>query len=57
MNLSAPKQVTFIVAVVIAILGLLGALVPTLPFLPAYAFWLVVLGFIVLVAGNMMEGM
>ena len=56
MNLSAPKQVTFIVAVVIALLGLVGSFV-ALPVLSAYSFWLVVLGFVVLAAANMMEGL
>jgi hypothetical protein len=50
MDLSAPKQVTFWIAVVLAVLGLLGALA-TIPFLSAYSFWILLVGFIVLAAG------
>lgn len=56
MDLSAPKQVTFWIAVVLAILGVLGSLVPSLG-LASFAFWLVVIGFVVLAAGNLFEGL
>ncbi|MBN2045907.1 MAG: hypothetical protein JW757_12860 [Anaerolineales bacterium] len=49
MKLSAPKNVTFYVALVLGVLGLLGYLVQ-LPFITGAAFWLVFLGFLVLVA-------
>ena len=55
MNLSAPKQVTFWIAVVIAVLGVLASLV-TIPVLSGFAFWLVVIGFVILVIGNLAEG-
>ena len=50
MSLSAPKQVTFIVAVVLALLGLLATVVQ-LGFLTGMSFWLVLIGFVVLAAG------
>jgi threonine/homoserine/homoserine lactone efflux protein len=50
MDLSAPKQVTFWIAVILAVLGLLGQLV-TIPFISAFAFWFLLVGFIVLAAG------
>lgn len=50
MSLSAPKQVTFIIAVVLAVLGLLAALVP-LGFLSGIALWIVLLGFLILALG------
>jgi heme/copper-type cytochrome/quinol oxidase subunit 1 len=50
MNLSAPKQMTFIVAVVLAVIGLLAAIIP-LGFLSGLSFWLVLVGFILLAAG------
>ncbi len=56
MNISAPKQVTFWVAVIVAVVGVLAQLV-TIPVLSGFAFWLVVLGFIILAAGNLMEGL
>lgn len=55
MNLSAPKQTTFWVAVILAVLGILATLV-TIPVLSGIAFWLVVLGFVVLLVGNLAEG-
>ena len=49
MKLSAPKNVTFYVAAALGFLGLLGYFVQ-LPFITGAAFWLVFLGFLVLVA-------
>jgi len=56
MKLSAPKVVTFWIAVILAVLGLL-AQQGALSALSAYAFWLVVLGFVVLAIGVLMKGM
>jgi hypothetical protein len=50
MSLSAPKQVTFIVAVVLAVLGILATLIP-LGISLGLATWIIVLGFIVLALG------
>lgn len=55
MKLSAPKQVTFWIAVILAILGLLGQLV-TIPVISGLAFWLVIVGFVILAIGNLIEG-
>lgn len=55
MTLNAPSQVVFIIAVVIAVLAVLGTLV-TIPVISAYAFWVLVLGFIVLAGGVLMKG-
>lgn len=56
MKLSAPKNVTFWIAVVLVILGLLASL-GVLSGLSSYAFWLVVIGFVVLALGNLMKDM
>jgi hypothetical protein len=56
MSLSAPKMTTFIAAVVIVLVGLLSALV-SIPALTPYALWIILLGFVVLAAGVMIEGM
>ncbi|MGD0576184.1 MAG: hypothetical protein ABSB61_12610 [Anaerolineales bacterium] len=56
MKLSAPKQVTFWVAVVVAVIGIFGSLV-TIPVLSGFAFWLVVIAFIILLLGNLIDGM
>ena len=49
MNLSAPKNTTFYVAVALAVLGLLGSLIQ-IPVVTPLAFWLVLVGFVVLTA-------
>ncbi len=56
MKLSAPKQVTFWVAVVVALIGLISGLV-AIPVLSGFALWIVVLGFVILAAGNLLEGL
>jgi threonine/homoserine/homoserine lactone efflux protein len=56
MNLSAPKQITFWLAVVVAVIGLIVKLVPTLS-LSGYGGWLVLIGFVILAAGNLFEGL
>ena len=50
MTLSAPKQLTFIIAVVLAVIGLLATIVQ-LGALTGLAIWLILLGFIVLAIG------
>jgi hypothetical protein len=55
MTLNAPKQIVFIIAVVLAVLALLGYFV-AIPFVSTYAFWILLIGFIVLAGGVMMKG-
>ena len=54
MNLSAPKVITFSVAVLLAVLGVVGALVK-IPVISGFAFGLVVIGFILLALGNLLK--
>jgi hypothetical protein len=56
MKLSAPKQITWIIAVVLGVLGLLGSLV-TVPGISGMAFWLVFLGFAILAVATFIEGL
>jgi hypothetical protein len=56
LNLSAPKQITWLVALVLAVLGVLGHFV-TISVLTATAFWLVLLAFVVLLLGTLLEGL
>lgn len=56
MKLNRPKDVTFIVAVILAVLGLLGTLT-AIPVVSGSAIWFVIVGFIVLAAGNLMSGL
>lgn len=55
MKLSPPKQITFWIAVVLAVLGVIANLI-TIPVVSGFAFWLVVIGFVVLAAGNLIDG-
>jgi hypothetical protein len=55
MKLSAPKNITFWIAVVLVALGLLGSF--AIAALAPYALWLAVLGFVVLALGNLSAGM
>lgn len=61
MNLSAPKQATFYVAAILWLLGLIGYFVPAIDQLivgeaGGLAFWLAILGGLVLILGNLMDG-
>jgi hypothetical protein len=51
MKLTAPKNVTWWIAVILGVLGLLGQ-VGVLSFVAAYAFWLVFAGFVLLALGT-----
>jgi hypothetical protein len=55
MKLSAPKLITFWIAVILVVLGVLGLL--AVAALEPYAFWLVLIGFVVLAAGNLVKGL
>jgi hypothetical protein len=56
MKLSAPKQITFWVAVVVAVVGVIASLV-TIPVLSGIAFWIVVVAFVILALGNLIKGL
>lgn len=57
MSLSAPKQIVFIIAVVIAIIALLMFYTSIIPALGISAFHVLLIGFIVLALGNLLKGM
>ncbi len=54
MKLSAPKVITFWIAVILAALGVLASL-GIIASLSSYAFWLVVAGFVLLALGNLLK--
>lgn len=56
LNLSAPTQLIFIIAVVIAIVALIGFFVPTIAIIGTYAFWIMTVAFVVLAAGVLFRG-
>jgi threonine/homoserine/homoserine lactone efflux protein len=53
-KLSEPKVVTFWIAVILVVLGVLASQ-GIIAGLSAYAFWLVVAGFVLLALGNLMK--
>jgi len=55
MKLSAPKNYTFGIAVLLGVLGFVGKLV-SIPLVSDYAFWLVFLGFLLLTVGCFFDG-
>ena len=57
MKLSAPKQITWVIAVILGLLGVLGGLVDTLPVLGEYGGWLVFAGFALLALATMVDGL
>jgi hypothetical protein len=55
-RLSAPKVITFWIAVLLALVGVIAVLAP-IASLAGYALWLVVAGFVLLALGNLLEGL
>jgi hypothetical protein len=55
MRLTPPTKNVFWISVVIAVVGLVAKL-GVIGFLAPYAFWLVVVAFVLLVLGNTMKG-
>ncbi len=56
MKFSAPKQITWWIAVVIGVVGVLAHFI-TIPVLSAYSFWLVVIGFALLAVATVVDGL
>ena len=55
MRLSAPKKNTWWVAIVIGVVGIVAKFV-AIPFLSVYAFWLVVIAFVILALATYLKG-
>ncbi len=56
MRLSAPKSVTWLIAVIVGGLGILASFV-NIPFVTANSFWFVVVGFVLLVLATLLKGL
>jgi hypothetical protein len=54
MKLSPPKKITFYVAVILAVLGLIFQFVAALT---PFAFWIVLVAFVLLALGNFVHGL
>jgi hypothetical protein len=56
LNLSAPKNTTWWIAIVLGVLGLLGSLM-TIPVISGLSLWLLFLGFALLAVATMVDGL
>lgn len=56
MRLSAPKNLTWWIAVLLGVLGILATYI-SLPLISANAFWFVAIGFILLALGTLLKGL
>ena len=56
MKLSAPKVITWWVALVLAVVGIIASLV-TIPVLSGFAFWLVAIAAVLLLIATAIEGL
>lgn len=56
MHLSKPKQVTWVVALILVVLGLIGKL-GTVAVLTQYSFWLVLAAALLLLLATLIEGL
>ena len=54
MKLSAPKKVTWLIALIAGVLGILGTFID-LPFVSSYSFFLVAAGFVLLVLATYLK--
>ena len=57
MKLNAPKQITWIIALVLGIVGILATLVALPIITPAIGFWLVVVGWALLLIASVTRGL
>jgi hypothetical protein len=55
MNLSAPTTVIFVISLILAVLAVLATFV-AIPVISPNAFWVAIMAWIVLAAGNLMKG-
>ena len=56
MRLTPPKKITFWISVILGALGVLATFV-AIPVLSGFAFWLVVIGFVLLVLALLIKGL
>ena len=56
MKLSAPKNVTFWIGVVVGLLGFLGVMFK-IPVVSSNAYWFTFIGFVILALGNLVKGL
>ena len=57
MRLNAPSKLFFLISLVLVILAIVSIYVVSIPFVTANAFWVAVVGYIVLAVACVMKGM
>lgn len=57
MRLNAPSKLFFLISLVLVILAIVSIYVVSIPFITANAFWVAVVGYIVLAVACVMKGM
>lgn len=55
-NLNAPRQLYFVIAVVIALIAVLSAFISALAFIPISSFWLMTIAFVILALACVVKG-
>jgi len=56
MRLNSPKQITWIISLILGIVGIVGYFV-TIPFVTVYAFWFVVVGLVLMLLATALKGL
>ncbi len=56
MKFSAPKAITWWLSLILGVLGVIGHLA-NVGFLTTYAFWIVIVGFALLLLGTLLKGL
>jgi len=57
MDLSAPTQPVFLIALVVGVLAIISLLGVAIPVVSGYAMWLLIAAFVLLVLGNVLRGL
>ncbi|MCU0643340.1 MAG: hypothetical protein MUC94_03685 [bacterium] len=57
MKLSAPKQITYLISVIIAIIAVVATYLVTIPFFTANAFIVLIVAFVLLALANFVKGL
>lgn len=56
MQLSPPKRATWFLATLLGLLAIVAYAIVDLPYITPYAFWILVVGFILLFLGTLLPG-
>ena len=57
MKLNAPKMITWVISLVLGALGFIALLGVNIPFVAMYACWIILVGLVLLLLGNMLKGL